>query len=225
MALIAPLVVRSADSGPPLTPDGDDARRWAEEELSRPSYDIAQPTPFDIAARAVRDFFVSLFSGDVPEGLGNTLVVVAAIVVAVLIVVAILIWGVPRRVVRSRAVVGELFGEAESRSAAQLRSDAEARAATQDWDAAIILRFRALARGLAERGLVDTPPGATVHTFARAAGRPFPASADELESAAAAFDDVRYLRRPGSSALYRRVAAVDDEVAGARPVRREEVPA
>lgn len=225
MALTSPLVARFADSGPPLTPDGDEARRWAEEELSKTAYDIAEPTPFDLLARAVRDFIVGIFSGDVPEGVGRTMVIIAAIVVAVLIVVAILVWGLPKRSVRSRGIVGELFGETETRSASQLRRDAESQAAREEWDAAVVLRFRALARGVAERGVVDTPPGATVHAFARAAGRPFPASADELESAAAAFDDVRYLRRPGTAELYRRVAAVDDAVAATRPRQREEVPA
>ncbi len=223
MALTRLFGARLADAAPPLTPDGDDARRWAEEELAKSAYDIAEPSPFDIAARAVRDFIVSLFTGDVPEGLGRTMVIIAAIVVAVLIVVAILVWGLPRRSVRSRGVVGELFGDVEDRSAAQLRADAASKAAARDWDGAIVLRFRALARGLAERGIVETPPGATVHAFARAAGRPFPASAEELESAAAAFDDVRYLRRPGTADLYARVAAVDDALATARPVQREAV--
>ena len=41
------------------------------------------------------------------------------------------------------------------------------------------------------------------------------------KSAAAAFDDVRYLRRPGTEELYRRIAAVDDRVSAARPVLSE----
>lgn len=44
-----------------------------------------------------------------------------------------------------------------------------------------------------------------------------PAIADRLESAAAAFDDVRYLRRPGTAALYATVAGVDDAAVAARP--------
>jgi hypothetical protein len=78
------------------------------------------------------------------------------------------------------------------------------------------MRFRALARGLAERGIVDVPPGTTVHGFARSAGVVFPNTAADLDDAAAAFDDVRYLRRPGTEALYRRIAGTDDAVATAR---------
>lgn len=91
-----------------------------------------------------------------------------------------------------------------------------------EWDAAIVLRFRALARGLTERGLVETPPGATVHGFARRAALAFPGQAAALEDAAGAFDDVRYLRRPGTVELYRRIAAVDEAVASARPLRSAE---
>jgi hypothetical protein len=64
-----------------------------------------------------------------------------------------------------------------------------------------------------------------VHAFARSAARVFPPLADRLEDAAAAFDDVRYLRRPGTGDLYRLVASVDDDVAAARPAQPEEVPA
>ena len=60
-----------------------------------------------------------------------------------------------------------------------------------------------------------------MHAFARAAARAFPSYAAALESAAAAFDDVRYLRRPGTEELYRRIAAVDDSVTAARPVLPE----
>jgi hypothetical protein len=210
---------------PPLTPDGDEGRRWAEEELSDPAYDIAEPTPFDRIARAIGDFIASLLNPDLSGGWGSTFALVAAIVVVVVIVAAFLVWGVPRATRRAAPRTPLLFGEAEHRSAAELRSAAEERARAADWDAAIVLRFRALARGCLERGVVDPPPGATVHAFARAAAHAFPSLAGRLEEAAAAFDDVRYLRRPGTPALYRLVVAVDDEVARTRPVTLEEVSA
>ncbi|TDN88420.1 DUF4129 domain-containing protein [Microbacterium sp. BK668] len=210
-------IVRLADSVPPLTPDGDEARRWAEEELSKPVYAEAQPTLFDRIARAIADFVERLFATQLDGPWGSAAAIIAVLVVVVLLVAAFLVWGRPRATSRSRAAVAELFGEPESRSAAELRADAESRAARKEWDAAVVLRFRALARGLVERGAVENPPGATVHAFARSAGRVFPASAEALEDAAAGFDDVRYLRRPGNEELYRRVAAVDEVVARSRP--------
>ena len=218
-------LVRASDAAPPLTPDGDEARRWAEQELSDPAYDIAEPTPFDRIARAVGDFIASLLNPDLSGGWGTTFALVAAIVVAVVIVAAFLLWGVPRVTRRAAPRTALLFGESEHRSAAQLRAAAAERARASDWEAAIVLRFRALARGCLERGVVDPPPGATVHAFARAAGTAFPALEPRLEAAATAFDDVRYLRRPGSQELYRLVEAADDAVTSATPARREEVPA
>ncbi|MFE5409086.1 DUF4129 domain-containing protein [Microbacterium sp. NPDC056569] len=218
-------LARATDAVPPLTPDGDEARRWAEQELSDPAYDIAEPTPFDRIARAIGDFIASLLDPELSGGWGSTFALVAAIVVAVVIVAAFLLWGVPRVTRRAAPRTPLLFGEAEHRSAAQLRAAAAERARASDWDAAIVLRFRALARGCLERGVVDPPPGATVHAFARAAGAAFPSLGGRLGAAATAFDDVRYLRRPGTVELYRLVESADDAVAAARPVVREEVPA
>ncbi|MFD4959938.1 DUF4129 domain-containing protein [Microbacterium sp. NPDC058389] len=216
-------VVAAADDVPPLTPDGDEARRWAEDELSKPAYDIAEPTPFDRIARAVGDFIASLFDPQVSGGWGSVLAIVATVAVVVVIVTAFVVWGVPRVSRRAAARPPMLFGEAEHRSAAALRAAAAERAQASDWEAAIVLRFRALARGCFERGVVDPPPGATVHGFARAAARVFPALGARLEEAAAAFDDVRYLRRPGTAELYRLVTGVDDDLAVAHPLA--EVPA
>jgi hypothetical protein len=215
--VVAGALTRLAGSVPPLTPDGDEARRWAQRELAESVYAIAEPTPFDRIARAVGDFFASLFSVQLDGGWGPWVAIVAAAVVAVVIIAAILVWGVPRATGRSGAS-HTLFGVDEQRSAVELRRDAASLAAKGEWSEAIVLRFRALARGLVDRGAVDTPPGATVHAFARAAAHAFPRSGYELESAAAAFDDVRYLRRPGTEELYRRIAAVDDTVTAARPV-------
>jgi len=211
---------RLAGSVPPLTPDGEEARRWAERELSDPIYAAAEPTALDRIARAIGEFFESLFSAELPGAWGPWVAVLAAVVFVVVVGAAFVVWGAPRATRRPRAAV-PLFGEDEQRTAAQLRRDAAALAAKDDWDAAIILRFRALARGLVERGAVDIPPGATVHAFARAAARAFPLYAAPLEGAATAFDDVRYLRRPGTEELYARIAAVDESVAGARPVLPE----
>lgn len=215
---LSTVVLRLALDAPPLTPDGDEAREWAERELSKPVYAEAEPTLFDRIARAIGEFFERLFSTQLEGPWGSTFAVVAAVIAVVLIVGAFLVWGVPRATRRSRVAVAELFGESDARPASELRAAAEAHAARGEWDAAIILRFRALARGLAERGVVETPPGATVHGFARRAARAFPGSAGALEDAATAFDDVRYLRRPGTADLYARVAAVDTAVSGARPL-------
>ncbi|SDQ80233.1 DUF4129 domain-containing protein [Microbacterium sp. cf332] len=203
----------------PIAPDPDEARRWAESELSKSAYRQAEPTPIDRFARSVGEFFAALFTGQVPATLGPWLAVGAIVVLLLVVAAAIVIWGRPRAVVRSRAAV-PLFGEDETRDAARLRRDAEEAARRDAWDEAVVLRVRALARGLAERTIVETSPGATVHRFAAEAARAFPASRAELDRVARSFDDVRYLRRPGTEAAYAVVRDLDERLA----VARAEVP-
>ncbi|MFT4136016.1 DUF4129 domain-containing protein [Microbacterium sp.] len=209
---------------PPLVPDGDEGRAWARRELADPIYREAEPTGFDRAARAVGDFFASLFQGTPPDAFGPWSAVIVAAVVLVLIVLAFWIWGRPRAVARSHAAP-ELFGEVETRSADELRRAADARADRAQWEEAIVLRMRALARALAERTVVAPEPGATVHRFARTAAAAFPAEAVALERAADAFDDVRYLRRRGTAEAYRAVADLDARIAASVPVFDQVVPA
>ncbi len=199
----------------PIAPDPDEARRWAEDELSGTVYQQAEPTPFDRFARAVGDAIGSLFTGEVPSSIGPWLAVAAITVVVVLVAVAILIWGRPKRLVRSSAPAA-LFGEAEARTADELRRDAEAAAARGELDEAIVLRVRALARGLAERTVVELEPGATVHRFARAAAAAFPDAAADLTATARSFDDVRYLRRAGTPDAYALIRDLDERLARTR---------
>ena len=70
---------RASDAVPPLTPDADEARDWAERELADPVYDIAEPTPFDRIARAIGDFFASLFNPEVSGAWGSTFALVAVV--------------------------------------------------------------------------------------------------------------------------------------------------
>lgn len=208
----------------PVTPDGDEAQQWAEEELAKQVYQQAEPTAFDRAARAVGDFIASLFSNPMQPGTGFWLAMGVVAVVIAVAVAAFAIWGRPRIVARSRTA-WELFGETDERTAEELRADARSAAARDDWDSAIVVRFRALARGLAERTVVDPEPGATVHRFARAATRAFPAEGPALARGADAFDDVRYLRRPGTAAAYRDIADLDDRIAAATPILHDRMPA
>jgi hypothetical protein len=217
-SIVFPSLSRWIADVPPLTPDGEEGRRLAEQELGNPAYQAAEPTPVDRIARAVADFFDRLFNTQLEGGWGSAFAVIATIVAVVLIIAAFIVWGVPRATRRAASQSTALFGDSEERSAAELRSAGASHALKEEWDAAIVLRFRALARGTAERGVVDTPPGATVHAYARAAAVAFPASAADLEEAATAFDDVRYLRRPGTAELYRRVSEVDDRIAASRPM-------
>ncbi|WP_295839434.1 DUF4129 domain-containing protein [uncultured Microbacterium sp.] len=202
----------------PLLPDPDQARDWAERELSDPAYQAAQPNIVDRIARAVGDFLEHLFRVPGNGGWSPSVLIVLAVIVVAAIVLGILIWGRPRATVRATTAARALFDDDDARSAEELRADADTAAAREAWDAAIVLRFRAFARGLTERGLVDVPPGATVRAFARATERALPALAGALETGVDTFDDVRYLRRPGTAERYRAIVDLDDAAVRARPI-------
>lgn len=206
----------------PLIPDGDEARRWAEDELANPRYAEARPTWFDLVARDIAHFLADLFT---PEGGGNAgplaLIIVSVVIVAALIT-ALIVWGRPRATRQTKRNGRDLLGERDDRSAAQLRTDAERAAKAGEWDTATILRFRALARGLLERDIIDPAPGATAQAIAREAATVFAGEAEALRAAASTFDEVRYLGRTATEESYRALSATDDRLTAHRP---EVVPA
>ena len=206
----------------PVDPEPPEATQWLIDELAKPEYQAAKPTLFDQIAKAISDWFSSLQIGTVEGppafGLGVILVLVAAG-----LIVAFLIFGVPRLNRRSR-VAGVLFGENDTRSAADMRRDAAAAASRGDFATATAELFRALARGLAERTLVTVTPGTTARGFAGRAGAAFPQFVERLVLAAEAFDGVRYLGQPGSAEGYESLVALESDLRAVRPVQ-EAVPA
>ncbi|MCC2029318.1 DUF4129 domain-containing protein [Microbacterium sp. YMB-B2] len=201
----------------PFAPDGDEARRWAEQELQNPRYADAKPTWFDYLAEDIAEFISGLFSPEAGQQAGGAALVIVTVVIVAALITVLILWGRPRASRRARRTGRDLLGERDDRTAAQLRADAERRAREGDWDAATVLRFRAIARGLLERDIVDPAPGATAQAIAREAASALGDLRAELAAAAGAFDEVRYLRHPATEAGYRSLVAVDDAVGRARP--------
>lgn len=199
----------------PVDPDAPEATRWLVEELSKPAYQAARPTWFDLVSQALSDWLFSLRLGGLegPPALGVGVVVLLVIVG---LIVAFLVFGMPRLNRRS-AVAGSLFGEDDARSAERIRRDAEAAAGTGDYSTAVIEMFRAIARGLAERTLVTTSPGTTARDFAAHTAVVFPSLAVGLRAAAVAFDDTRYLGRNGTAEQYAQIAALETALRAERP--------
>lgn len=200
----------------PVQPDGDEARRWLLDELAKQPYQASKPTPVDLAAQAFFDWLSSLFRSQ-GDPTPTVLLVVALTVVVALVVIAVLLFGIPRANRRSRVAGAGLFGEDDRRTAAELRDAARAAAAAGDFSLAVLERYRALARGLHERTLVEVFPGTTAHAFAQEAAGVFPGEATELAHAADAFDGIRYAGRSGAREQAERVAALDDRLVAARP--------
>lgn len=197
-------------------PDAEEARRFAEQELAKPEYLAAQPNAFDRASLAVLEFLDRLLNPDLGNGVGGLalLITIAAVVIA-LLVIGVLAWGRPRAS-RRRQAHGELLGEHDQLSAAQLRAAADSLARSGDWSSAVTQRYRALARSLIERELLDPAPGATAQSIAAAAAHTFPEERAALLHAAQLFDGVRYLGTPGDEPTYLAVRTVDERIALAR---------
>lgn len=202
----------------PVQPDAGTARRWLLDELAKPAYQAAQPTPWDRAVQAFLAWFASLFDAKHAGAPPIALAVAIAIVVVVL-VAALLLFGLPRR--NRRSTVGALFGADDRRSAAEMRRAAEGAMARGDWSLAVLERFRAVARGLDERTLVAVFPGTTATGFAVNAGRVFPSELGELQAAAELFDAVRYADEAATREDALSIAALDDRLAAARPLVAE----
>lgn len=199
-----------------FAPDGDEARQWAEQELSHAQYQAAKPTWFDRLADGILQWIIDLFSNGDAGAVAPVATTVIVIVIVAALVVALLLWGRPRSSHTARRT-HDLLGERDDRTAAQLRAGAIARAKARDWDAALVLRYRALARALIERDLIDPAPGDTAQSIARSAAHSFPDSLERLRGAATAFDAVRYLGSTAAESDYLAVAAVDDELQAAVP--------
>ncbi|MFC6354832.1 DUF4129 domain-containing protein [Luethyella okanaganae] len=210
-----PAVLGMATIDVPVDPEAPEARQWLIDELAKPPYQAAKPSLFDHASKAVWDWLNSLFvpTGDAFDGWLPILVVG---VVVVLIAVAFLVFGLPRLNRRSRTAI-PLFGIDERRSAGDIRQAARAAAASGDWSLAIEEQFRAIASDLSSRTILNVTPGTTANEFARAAAYSFPAEREGLRTAAAAFDEVRYLDRAGTEDGFRHVLALDERLRTTRP--------
>lgn len=200
----------------PVQPDGPEGRDWLIDELGKPVYQEARPTWFDLLAQGIGDWLNELLSR-LGDGSGSAFLVIVVLLLTAVGVVAFLLYGRPRLNRRRTAAAASLFGDEDLREAAELRASAERAAAAGDWTTAIVELFRALARGLAERTLVDLYPGMTARGFAREAARGFPDSREALTAAAADFDAVRYLGRSGTADQYERLAALERELRAGRP--------
>lgn len=199
----------------PLDPDAEQARRLLLEELANARYRAAEPSLFDRVVQAIRDWFTSLtLQGDGPPL--PVAAVIGVLVLVALVVAALLIAGRPRAARRS-GVTGAVLADDDSRSAATLRSLAEAAAARGAWDEALVERFRALVRSLDE---ADRAAGVSGHHGARSGAARvggLPSSAAALRGAADDFDRVRYLGLPCGPDEYERVVALDRELAAVSP--------
>lgn len=171
----------------PATPDAEEARRAAQEELSKAVYQQRE----SLLSRALRWLFQHLDPSEVvpavPEWLSILLVIV---IVAALLVAIILLLTRVTAARRSRNRADLLFED--DRDAATLTRAANEAADRGDWVTAVVERFRAIIRSLDERGAIEDYPGMTAHEAAHLAGYAVGPLAGDLREGADLFDAVRY---------------------------------
>lgn len=196
----------------PVGPDAPTARRWVLEELADPAYSRDE---------SLLDRFVGWVTEQLGglQGVGLPPLGALAVVVGVAVVVVLLaLWiaGPVRGRVTTRRRAQAVLAADDRRSADDLRAAADAAAAAGDWPTAVADRFRAVVRGLEERGVLDERPGRTAHEAAGLAGRALPAVADALARGGDRFDDVVYGHRTATPDDDARLRALDDAVRSAR---------
>lgn len=199
---------------PPVVPDAETARGWAEEELARAEYAEG--------GGSWLQHLLDTLSGWLEgwgEGVGASLgpVGTVAAVVAALAAVAGVTWlvmGPLRRGRRGTAAHG-LF--ADERGADSLEASARHAADAGDWATATTQLYRALIRRLAERRVITLTAGVTAHEAATAAAAAVPTLADRVTRDADAFDALRYGGAVGDARAY---AHVRETYRSAREARR-----
>ncbi|QAY68870.1 DUF4129 domain-containing protein [Xylanimonas protaetiae] len=209
--LLAATVTARLAADVPVTPDRDTARRWLAEELARPEYGT-QPS----LLQRLWEWFLGLFDGlrglDAPPWQ-----VLVGVLVAVALVVVVARWVAgPVRLARRTRGSAVVAAADDARTAAQLRTAANAAAAGGDWALAVAERFRAVVRALEDRTVLDERPGRTAQEAASDAGERLPEHARDLTVAATLFDGVVYGHRSAREADDAALRALDSRLTAAR---------
>lgn len=204
------------DGGPPVTTPRIPAREAAERELSKGEYHRNEPGLLNRILDWLWDHISSLLNSAAQASPGGWVGLTVIVLLLVLLAVALrLRLGALRPGPASDG--GTLFDKGP-RSAAQHRTAAETHASAGRWNEALQERMRAIVRSLEERALLDHRPGRTADEAAIEAGKALPEHADELRSAARAFDEVTYANRDVDFSAYEAVRELDSALERAEPL-------
>lgn len=204
----------------PLDPGNEQARRWAEDELSEEVYQPPEPSWWDEFSDRVwgwiDDNVLDLFGG---SDTIRAIVIVVAIVLIVGLAVLVIrrVRRIPRLPKTTDTTAAKVVLPGGPRSAKELRAEAETLYAAGDYDASVISAIRALARRAIERDLLADEPSLTAHEVATDLASRFTDHGVELRSAADLFDAIAYGDRHASAGSARAVLDLERTVSSAQP--------
>jgi len=195
-----------------LNPTPPEAREWLKQELQGAEY---RSPWLDSVLRWVSDRLNGLIDGI------RTLTGLSPLITALLAlaVIALLVWILPR--VRREPVAARVPGavlEDLTLTSRHYRDLASLSLQEGRYDDAVLDGFRAIAKDMSDRRVLDDAPGRTAHEVSVALARPFPSQAERLARAADLFDSVRYGHRRVNEAQARQIQQLDAELVTARPV-------
>lgn len=199
----------------PVTPDREEARRWAAEELSNPRYPDARPGWLDQMWRDFLDWLASL-EGDGP-GSGPNLAIPLIVVLAVALIIIAVVVVRPRLNARHKAATADIYGSEDTITADGYRTRAAAAANDGDWPAAVVDQFRAVVRSAEERDVIDARAGRTADEAAAQLGQVFGAAQSRLDDAARIFDAVRYGEQGATRPHYEAIRDLDADLLEMKP--------
>jgi hypothetical protein len=136
-----------------------------------------------------------------------------------LVVIALLAWILPK-VRRERVVAGSdgVVLDDVTITARLYRSMAAQAIRDGRYDDAVLDRFRAIAKDMSDRRVLNDAPGRTAHEVSVTLASPFPDHADRLARAADLFDSVRYGHRHASAHQAGQIQDLDAELVTTRPI-------
>lgn len=197
-----------------LDPTPAEARKWLRDELHRSSY---HDPWLDSVLRWLRDQISRLFDGANTLAHGGLSLVVTILVG--LAAISLLVWVLPK--VRRDSVIDRTDGPVlvdPTMSASTYRTLAAHAFADGRFDEAVLEAFRAIAKDMSDRTLLDDAPARTAHEVSLELSHPFPDLAGRLAQSANMFDAVRYGHRRASADQAGQVLQLDAELAKAHPM-------